>query len=129
MMKNKERFTLPLFNLVNMTLKTYKTAKPYQKKLTSLPLTTSLKKNPKEEKQKLFKSQMLIKEADIGVKNKIKDIIGSYKFIISISSRSTSEGQTEYSSQWLALFKQERQSNAEAIIKKWKRNTNIFQKY
>lgn len=112
-----------------MTLKTYKTAKPYQKKLTSLPLTTSLKKNPKEEKQKLFKSQTLTKEADIGVKNKIKDIIGSYKFIINISSRSTSEGQTEYSSQWLALFKQGKQNNAEAIIKKWKRNTNIFQKY
>jgi hypothetical protein len=128
-MKNKERFTLPLFNLANMTLKTYKTAKPYQKKLTSPQMNTSFKKNQKEEKQKLFKSQTLTKEAVIGVKNKIKDIIGSYKFIISISSRSILEEQTEYSSQWLALFKQERQSSVEAIIKKWKRNTNIFQKY
>jgi hypothetical protein len=89
MMKRKGRSTLPLFNLASMTLKTYKTAKLYPKKLFSLLRKALLKKKLKDEKTKLFKSQTPIKKVAIGLRTKTKDIIGSYRFITSTFSRST----------------------------------------
>lgn len=84
------------------------------------------KQNP--EKQKPLKIQTQTKNVAIGLPIKINDTIGSLSYIINTSLTNISVELTGSLNPWLLLQKPERQSNADPIIKKWKKNTSISPK-
>ena len=81
------------------------------------------------ERLKQLKIQIQTKSVVIGHPGKTKDIIGSSNYIMNTFFTSISEGPTEFSNRWQLSFKQGKLSNAEATIKKCRKNTNIFQKF
>lgn len=87
---------------------------------------TLKRQNP--EKPKRSKTPIQTRNADTGLQMKINDTIGSLSYITNIFLISTFVEPIESSNPWLHLLKPEKPSSAEAIIKRWRKNTNTFQK-
>lgn len=124
----KERSTLLTLSL-NIYLLKITNLFPQSMLKSNSPLAISpspKKQNP--EKQKPLKIQTQTKNVAIGLPIKINDTIGSLSYIINTSLTNISVELTGSLNPWLLLQKPERQSNADLIIKKWKKNTSISPK-
>lgn len=121
----KERSTLLTLSL-NICLLKITNLFPQSMLKSNSPLAIWLlpkKQNP--EKQKPLKIRTQTKNVAIGLPIKINDTIGSLSYIINTSLTNISVELTGSLNRWLLLQKPERQSNADLIIKKWKKNTSI----
>jgi len=92
-------------------------------------VTLQWPKKQNQEKQKQSKTLIQTKNVVIGLPIKINDTIGSLSYITSIFLINIFVEQIESSNLWQHLFKQEKHSNVEAIIKRCKRNIDISQKF
>lgn len=128
-MSSKERFILPTSSHKISLWNIPRQSSRYRQKFNS-PSTISLwqkKRNP--EKQKPPKIPTQTRKAGTGLQMKTNDIIGSLSYIMSIFSISTSGEPIESSNRWLHSWRREKQSNAEATIKRCKKNTGISLKF
>ena len=127
--KRKERFIPHSLNLRIFPLMVTQVSNPSALKFNSPSMTTPQQKRLNPGRPKPLKTLTQTRNAGIGHQMKINDIIGSSKFIISISLTSTCEEQIEYLNRWPISSRREKHSNVEAIIRKCRKSTNIFQKF
>lgn len=127
--KRNERFIPHLLRVHNSPQKIAQTLNLFPRKFNSHLMTQPWQRKRNPERRRQLKILILTKNVVTGLPAKINDITGSLNYIMSTSFTSIFEGLTEYSNQWLLSFKQEKLNNAEATIKKCRKNTNIFQKF
>ena len=86
-------------------------------------------KRPNHEKLKPFRIPIQTRNVDTGLRIKTNDIIGSLSYIMNIFLINTSAEPTEFSSRWRLLLRREKPNSAGATIKRWRKSTNISQKF
>lgn len=92
-------------------------------------MTWRWQKRPNPAKLKPLRILIQTRNVDTGLLIKTNDIIGSLSYIMNISLINTFAEPTEFSSRWRPLFRREKLNSAGAIIKRWRKSTNISQKF
>lgn len=126
--KRKEKSIRPTTNPMISPWKIIPSSNRSVRKSNSPSQISQTLKRQNPEKPKPSKIPIQTRNADTGLPMKINDTIGSLSYITNIFLISTFVEPIESSNRWLHSLKPEKPSSAEVIIKRWRKNTNTFQK-